>query len=241
MVSHRWPALVLGLLLVLETTSGAILLYQGELFRATNSNLYHHTASPDQIGPNEAITVVGKADPKFPASWVAHDGGVYVVGDQSYQDLYFVDPGTGDINGKTNPDRGFMGWLVNMHDCAFSCEGYPWYASWLAGPMWDDGPSFLTDITWGGFILGALGLVLILLALTSLKIWWPGIRKLKNRFVVRGGNGRFARGPRRLDDGHRRREAGRAGVLSRARQAGNRCAGGDLRPSSLDSVGGGPG
>src|SRR5262249_49447185 len=79
------------------------------------------------------------------------------------------------------------------HDCAFACEGLPGYNSWFAAPLWSTGPSFLTGITRGGFILGVLGLLMILLVLTSLKIWWPGLRKLKSRFMVRRGKGPYAR------------------------------------------------
>lgn len=190
---HRWPALLLGLFLVLETTSGAVLLYQGELYRATSSELYRHTAGADPITPEDARGVVARAHPAYGASWVATDDGVYVVGNAEYKTLYFVDPGTGRINGHDNTDDGFLGWLVNLHDCAFTCEGYPWYSSWLAHPVWDGGPSVLTGLTWGGVLLGVLGCCLLLLVVTSLRIWWPGMKRLGNRFRVRRTKGRFAR------------------------------------------------
>lgn len=190
---HRWPALLLGLFLVVETTSGAILLYHSEIFRASNGNLYEHTASAQPISPDRAIDIVDKAHPTFGAVWVANDHGVYVVGEETYQQQYFVDPGTGHINGLGGTNGGFMGLMVNIHDCGFGCEGYPGYSSWAATPIWQDGPTFLRDITRGGFVLGVLGLLMILLALSSAKIWWPGIKRLKSRFSVRGGKGRFAR------------------------------------------------
>lgn len=192
-LAHRWVGLVLGLFLVIECTSGAILLYHGEIFRATNSALYHHTTGPNPVTPDRAVQIVKQAHPEFDAAWAAHDEGVLAVGDSSYTKLWFVDPGTGRINGSGNTDTGFMGLMVNLHDCGFSCEGDPGYSSWFATEIWHDGPSFMSGITRGGFILGLLGLSMIVLVLTSLKIWWPGVRKLKQRFVVRTGRGRFAR------------------------------------------------
>ena len=192
-VLHRWPSLVLGLLLVVECTTGAILLYNGDLFRATNTDLYHHTASATPISSERAFAVVDQAHPAFGAQWVATDSHVFVVGNESYSTLWFVDPGTGHINGAGNPDKGFLGLLVNIHDCAFTCEGLPGYNSWFGVEIWHSGPSFLTGITRGGMILGILGLVMILLVVTSIKIWWPGRKRLKQRVVVRRGRGRFAR------------------------------------------------
>ncbi|SHH64892.1 Uncharacterized iron-regulated membrane protein [Jatrophihabitans endophyticus] len=189
---HRWPALVLGLFLVIECTSGAVLLYHREIFRVTNGELYHHSASGTPVDQHQALQLVQR-ETTFPASWVGNQDGVYVVGDNTYTELYFVDPGSGHINGHTNLDQGVMGWLVNLHDCAFACEGLPWYSAWLAHPVWTNGPSFLTDITWANVVLGVLGCLTILLVLTSLKIWWPGRQRLGSRFTVRRGRGRFAR------------------------------------------------
>ncbi|WP_375486904.1 PepSY-associated TM helix domain-containing protein [uncultured Jatrophihabitans sp.] len=190
---HRWPGLVLGLLLVVECTSGAVLLYDAEIFRATNGGLYRHTAAASPITPDRAVAVVKAAHPGFDAIWVAEDKGVLVVGDPAYHTQWFVDPGTGRINGHGSLDTGFMGLLVNLHDCAFSCEGYPGYQPWFDVEVWKAGPTFLDGITRGGLILGVVGLSLILLVATSVKIWWPGRKRLKQRLVVRRGRGRFAR------------------------------------------------
>lgn len=191
---HRWPGLILGLLLVVETTAGSILLYKGELYRLSNSDLYSHTSVADPIRPVAAIDVVNKAHPQFKALWVAKDNGIYTVGNADYRHIYFVDPATGTINGDDYPDRGFLGFVVNLHDCALTCEGYTAYQSWLSTPVWAGGPTFLTGITWGGGLLGILGVLMILLFVTGIKLWWPALRKLGQRFYrVRRGKGRFAR------------------------------------------------
>lgn len=193
---HRWPSLVLGLLLVLETTSGAVLLYHGEYFRATHSNLYEKSAAATagvDIGPDRAIAEVASTAPEFAPTWAARDAGIWMVGNVDYQTVYAVDPGTGAVNGHVFTDGGVMGFLVNLHDCALTCEGYPGHVGWLGDSVPTLGMSFLTDITWASVILGVLGLLMILLAVTGIVTWWPGLKKWKHGFRVRTGKGRFAR------------------------------------------------
>lgn len=192
LLAHRWVSLVLGLLLVVQTTTGTILLFHSEYFRATHSGFYSHTASSNPIGAEQAFALVEQAHPGFGA-WVAADHGVYVVGDETYTQAYAVDPGTGHLNGYSHLTGGTMGLLVNLHDCALTCEGYPGYVGWLTHPVPTLGLSWLRGITWGSFVIGALGLMMILLALTGVAMWWPGLRRLSHGVRVRTGRGRFAR------------------------------------------------
>ncbi|WP_304050360.1 PepSY-associated TM helix domain-containing protein [Jatrophihabitans endophyticus] len=193
LLAHRWPGIVLGLLLVIECTTGAMLLYRTEIFRATHSGLYQHTAAAHPLTPAQAIADVRRAHPGFGASWVARDNGVYAVGEPTYARQWFVDPGTGHLNGLRDANRGFFALLENVHDCGLTCAGEPLYSSWMATDVWDGGPTMFTGITRGGLILGVLGLSAVVLVATSLRIWWPGRRRLRSRFVVRRGRGRFAR------------------------------------------------
>ena len=192
-LTHRWVSLVLGLLLVIETTTGAIVLFHSEYFRATHSKFYSHTASSNPVGAEQAFSTVNIAHPEFGAAWVAPDHGVLVVGDATYTRPYAVDPGTGRINAYSHLTGGTMGLLVNLHDCAFTCEGYAGYVAWLTHPIPTLGISWLHAITWGSFVIGVLGLMMILLALTGIATWWPGFRRLSHGFRVRPKQGRFAR------------------------------------------------
>lgn len=192
-VVHRWTSLVLGLLLVVETTAGAVLLFHGDWFRATNSTFYQHTTSADPITAQRAMAIVTAAHPEFTAAWVSADNGILAVGDPTYTQAYAVDPGTGRINGFAHLEGGVMGWLANLHDCALTCQDYPGYVPALAKPVPTLGLSALTGITWGAVILGVLGVLMILLAITGVITWWPGFRRLSHGFRVRTGRGRFAR------------------------------------------------
>ncbi|MEC3973828.1 PepSY-associated TM helix domain-containing protein [Amycolatopsis sp. H20-H5] len=190
---HRWTSLVLGLLLVIETTSGALLLYRGEYFHATNDDFYQYTGSANPVTPQQALGIVTKAHPEFAAAWVSADNGVLAVGDADYAKVYAVDPGTGHVNGMADLDGGTMGLLTNLHDCGLTCKSYPGYVSWLAEPVPALGMTWLDGVTWGALVLALLGLVMILLAITGVITWWPGFRRLSHGFRVRTGKGRFAR------------------------------------------------
>lgn len=178
-VAHRWTSLVLGLFLVIETTTGAALLYRAEYFRATHAELYQHTDSPNPIGLSQARDIVRQAHPDFTVAWVGNDNGILAVGDPTYSSVYAVDPGTGHINGFADFNDGVMGLLANIHDCALTCETNAGYLAWLP-PL-------------GGILLPVLGLLMILLAITGVITWWPGFRRMSHGFRVRLNRGRFAR------------------------------------------------
>ena len=184
-LAHRWTSLVLGLFLVIETTSGAVLLYRAEYFRATHAELYQHTESAHPIGLSQARDIVRQAHPDFGAAWVSNDQGIIAVGDPTYTYIYAVDPGTGHINGYTSISDGFMGLMANLHDCALTCETDAGYVAWMATPIFGQ--------PLGGILLALLGLLMILLAITGLITWWPGFRKMSHGFRVRLKRGRFAR------------------------------------------------
>ncbi|MEP9392796.1 PepSY-associated TM helix domain-containing protein [Gordonia sp. VNK1] len=194
-MTHRWTSIVLGLLLVIVCTSGAILVYQPELVRAANSELFATTDTGHEVGFTEAIAAVHAADPDFDAAYISSKGGVYfLTGDDAGAGTWFVDAGTGKVNGHGDIDGGFWGFMVNLHDCGLTCEGYPGYVAWLAQPsVIAEWGWFTADMTWGAVILGAMGLLLVFLAISGIVIWYPGLRKWRNGFRVRIGKGRFAR------------------------------------------------
>ena len=194
--THRWSArsaIVLGLFLVVEATSGAILLYNAELFRASHSTFYHHTASADPIDAEQAMHIVTREHPDFAAGWVSPDGGILAVGSTDFSSAYAVDPGTGRINGKADLNGGVLGFLVNMHDCAFTCAGSPGTLSALTHPVPTLGMTWLADVTWGGAILGVLGLLMLFLGISGIILWWPTFARFSHGFRLRMKKGRYAR------------------------------------------------
>ncbi|MEU4086232.1 PepSY-associated TM helix domain-containing protein [Streptomyces aureus] len=192
-VVHRWTSLVLGLVLVVLTTSGAVLLYEPDYFRATHDSFFRHTESAHPLTADQAIQVVQAAHPHFAAAWANADHGIWEVGDADYSTAWGVDAGSGAITGFTHLHGGTFGLLANLHECALGCEGYPGYVAVLAKPVPTLGMSWLDGLNWGGATLALLGLVLLLLAVSGLIVWWPGIRRLSHGFRIRMRRGRFAR------------------------------------------------
>ncbi len=192
-IAHRWISLVLGLLLILITTTGAALLYRPEYFRATHSALFQHTASVHPISADTAVANVTRQAPDFGPTWVLMDHGVYLVGNPDYNGIYGVDPGTGRITGLAHRNGGWMGLFENFHECGLSCVGYPGYLPFLARPVPDLGQTWLDSVTWAGLILGGLGMLLLFLGISGLMTWWPGFRRFRSGFTIRARRGRFAR------------------------------------------------
>lgn len=184
---------MLGLVLVVQTTSGAVLLYRSELFRAMHSAFYEHTASVAPLTAAQAVDLVTRAHPDFVPAWVSEDHGVLAVGDAGYSHAYGVDPGSGRITGYVDLDGGVLGFLTNLHDCGLTCAGSPGTLSWLATPLPTLHLGFYDEETVGGAIVAVLGLLMILLAVSGLVVWWPGRKRLSHGFRVRLGKGRFAR------------------------------------------------
>lgn len=186
---------MLGLLLVVICTSGAILVYQPELIRTGHSSLFTATDTGHPVGFTRAVDAVHAQAPSFSADYLSLKDGVYFLSSaDAGAGTWFVDAGTGKVNGHGDLDGGILGFLVNLHDCGLTCEGYPGYVAWLAAPSpvatwgW-----FTADMTWGALLLGLTGLLLVFLALSGIVIWYPGLRKWRNGFRVRIGKGRFAR------------------------------------------------
>lgn len=205
---HRWLSLILGVFLIVETTTGAILLYAPELRRHIHSQslVTHEVDKSKAISLQDAMAVVKKDVPGFKPGYVYWERGTIVVVNTDYDTFKTVDPTAGTIIGgwKGEDDhKGVLGWVIgaseNIHLCALSCEDHPLYVSWLAdeipGSQWlgfeDDGTEY--KITWGGLILGVLAVMLLFLALSGIWLWWPTIKHFKRGVRIRRGGNRYAR------------------------------------------------
>lgn len=192
-VTHRWLSLVLGLVLLAITTSGAILLYRPEIQRSLNSDAYDTSGEPATISLTEAREIVLDAHPDFAGSSIWAEHGVYRVTD--YETSWTVDPGTGEILGHVGEAPGWLLFMDNLHLCFLSCEEYPGYVPWLVEEV--PGTGWLgfdgIDVTWGGLALGVLGLILVYLCLTGIWLWFPRPSQWRSSMNVRWKRGRFAR------------------------------------------------
>lgn len=193
--THRWASLVVGLLLLIEATTGAVLLYEHDIDRWMNPGRYTATASAVPMTQVEALTLVRRTHPELNAAQVRTVNGVHQVSGDSELDLAwraetaFVDPGRGEIIdvGRAHPWLILL--MVNIHDCALACPGYPAYQGWLTAHV----PGFGAEITVANLLLGAVGLLLVVLVITGVVIWWPPLRRFATGFRYRRGRGPYAR------------------------------------------------
>jgi uncharacterized iron-regulated membrane protein len=198
--THRWSSLVLGLLLLIVTTSGVPLLYEQEIVHARHADAYD-ASGPAALTLAQAEPIVRAHDPEFPFSSIYVTNGVYVADDFESGRRVTVDPSNGQILGDFNPttDSGVVPWtmslMVNIHVCGLTCEEYVGYQAWLADTV--PGTGWLgfegENVTWGGLLLGLMGLLLLFLAVTGIWFWWPGLRRWVTGFRVRWSKGRYSR------------------------------------------------
>jgi uncharacterized iron-regulated membrane protein len=192
-VSHRWLSLVLGLVLLAITVSGSILLYRPEIERMQASDAYDVSGKAPTTELVEARQTVLDAHPKFEASSVWAEHGVFLVTD--YETGWTVDPGTGKILGHVGKSPTWLQWMDNLHECFLSCEDYPGTIGVLVkevpGTAWlgFDG----AKVTWGGLVLGVFALILLYLSLTGIWLWFPRPSKWRSSMNVRWKRGRFPR------------------------------------------------
>nr|WP_264031582.1 PepSY-associated TM helix domain-containing protein [Mycobacteroides immunogenum] len=193
-LSHRWVGLICGLLVVMVSTSGAILVYQPELVRAMHPELFHTTPTGNPAGFTQAIAEVRSHYPEIQLASASLKDGVYLLrAGSDTHDTFFVDAGTGLLNGRLDLGAGTFGFLVNMHDCGFTCEGYSGYLPFLAQPCPLGKLGALSGLSWGSALLALAAIVLLALVIPAPFIWWKAIRKLGNALRVRWSSGRFAR------------------------------------------------
>jgi len=192
-VTHRWVSLLLGIVLLAITTSGAILVYRPEIQRALNADAYQVSGKPAVIDVGEAMATVKQAHPSFKPTGVWEERGVMRVTD--YKTSFTVDPGTGKIIGFVGKTPAWLGFMDNVHECFLSCEDLPGHVTGLAKEV--PGTTWLghedAKVTWGALILGVFGLALLYLTLTGLWLWFPRPGKGKAAVTVRWKKGRFAR------------------------------------------------
>jgi uncharacterized iron-regulated membrane protein len=183
--AHRWTALVVGLAILVIMTAGVPLLWGAELFRVNNADLYQPTQTSTQLTAGEALARVQQAHPEFGAGSVTSDEGMYLVADAHLNLIYAVDPGSGRITGSGHYYGGFQGFMENLHAFGLSSPNYPGYLPFMAHTIPSFGIAQLDGMTLGSSLVGLLGLVLVLLALSGIFLWWPGIKHFASGFRVR--------------------------------------------------------
>ena len=185
---HGWLALATGLVLLVILLSGVALVFQPELDKLFHPSLYKSTPSSNPITPTEAIRAVKEQEPDFPVGdTVVRNRGVYEVYSPNFVRQAHVDPGTGEVLGVGSHQSGVLGFLGNLHMCGLTCKHYPGYVGFLHDRVRILG----NPLNIGSLCLCVAALVLVLLCISGLILWWPGIKRMARGFKVRRGGGTY--------------------------------------------------
>jgi len=166
---HRWLSLSLGLLFLLLSLSGGVLVFAHPLDRWLNPHLFQRTGDRD-IGFNAAYAAVQSAYPnqRVTMLWSPHRHGVYeAVLQGKPATVVYIDPASGDLLGSRRTADSLVGWLTELHVTLF------------AGSV-------------GEWIVGSLGMLLFIVLVTGAILWWPTWRRIALGFRVRVRKGWFA-------------------------------------------------
>ncbi|MEH2265384.1 PepSY-associated TM helix domain-containing protein [Nostoc sp.] len=162
---HGAIGILMGLLLVVITLSGASIVFHEELDRTLNRSLWSVTPQATQISPDLILASVQKELPNFSVQSIRwpqkpDESYLFQMKAKDGNELQtFVDPYTGEVLGSRVWERSLIGFLYVLHHDLF------------VGKV-------------GMIIVGIAGVSLLLMAITG-AILWTGWRKLTKGFKVR--------------------------------------------------------
>ncbi len=182
---HLWTSLVVGLFVIVVTLSGTALVFRDQTDRLIfYPEMYRETAGSSTTNLEEARGIAEREFPDMQVDGIAVPevlSGVYQVDmlakDGSYATAT-IDPATGEVLGQYGDayENGFNGFLTKVHFYLF------------AG---DIGFGLTDEI--GFKVVSAVGLALLVMLLTGVYLWWPGLRRWASGFRVRWRGDRYAR------------------------------------------------
>lgn len=160
---HRWVGLLIGLWIVLLSLSGSALVYRDALENWQFRDLRVITPAPPALPMQELARIASEARPdkrtvrvRLPsAEGVAAEFLMISPGARNLktaeQISVYVDPYRGHVIGQREHTQGWIWWVQDFH-----------YALW----------SGITGLRLNGFV----ALALVLMVVSGLFVWWPGLR-----------------------------------------------------------------
>lgn len=180
---HRWLSFFVMIWIVLESVTGAAIVFDAEIDRWWNSEEF--AVTPGDVGPDAALAAMKAVRPSepvlsiwMPGSEVTGDAyGAYFTapgerpGDEPVARLVLVDPGTGEVLARDHRQPELLRVLSALHFELNSSSVF--------------GLSGIVAIGW-------LALVWLVVLLSGFYVWyWPGAKRWANAVRVRRNRGRF--------------------------------------------------
>jgi uncharacterized iron-regulated membrane protein len=167
---HLWSGIAVGLYILMISVTGSLLVYRNELYRAATPEPISLKGSGPRLTDDQLAEAASHSYPGYRVVKIVRlrdlDQGVDVWlrrGDRVKKRLF--DPWSGSDLGDSVPTGIWLvSTLLDLHDNLF------------AGPT-------------GREVNGLGALALLLLAVTGLTIWWPGIKTWRRSLTVHRGTG----------------------------------------------------
>jgi uncharacterized iron-regulated membrane protein len=218
--AHRWISFFLLAWVVVVTITGAWLVF-GDALNAHVLRPELYDKSDGDIGMQAAMDVVdGEIPEDGYLSWVAlpvNGRGVYQIDgawpkpgaepdSEGYtEEIYrtwYIDPGSGEINGTTQSDEGATWWMYRGHMYLWQDYGVfgvfdpdtGWCRAGGDGHEPGGAHGVVCDVLPDGMdMIGWFGVLWIVVLLTGFYLWfWPGVRRWATALTIRRGRGSFA-------------------------------------------------
>ena len=174
---HLWLSIPLGLIITVICFTGATLVFEQDITRALNKNLYQVEVpqGKERLAPSEVINIVQDRHGEMKISSVsipkAADATYQISFSNGGKKVLFVNPYTGES----------IGWS----------KSYPFFQTMRKLHRWFlDVPKSKGSMSTGKLIVGVSTIAMTIILISGLVIWIPRTRKaLKNRLTVACGKG----------------------------------------------------
>lgn len=159
---HLVLGLTVGLILSVSGVTGSALVFRDEIDALLHPELLRVEIGPERVTLDAVLAAVRKTHPAEPPTRIQMPSGliqtyeITLAGEDPLQ--VYVDPYRGTVLGARHESQTLPNLLFEIHHTL------------LAGET-------------GEMVLGVTALLLLLLVLTGLVVWWPGIRQGMNRLI----------------------------------------------------------
>ena len=154
LVAHRWAGLIIGIVLVIVSLTGAAIAFEGGIDRALNPTLFAGRASSDAVPAIDSLLARARTaagDERVTGVQLPEAGGrVFVFTTDKGREI-FINPETGAVNGTRTPrerDAGLARKLHEMHETLLAGRG-------------------------GLFVVRIVTALALLTVVGGIYLWWP--------------------------------------------------------------------
>lgn len=152
---HRAIGIVVGLLLVVITLSGSLLVFATEIDAWLSPQIFRVTPQTERVSLDSVLQTVQAAHPNHNFVDILLPKtlhGVYIIMADGYKFSIYANPYTGEILTARPWNQTYEGWMYELHSQLFAGKS-------------------------GETIVGLIGLLLLILSVTGVMLW-PGWKRL---------------------------------------------------------------